>query len=207
MTTVDTDPSAAGDGPQQPHVDQAPRPQRSPALVLAITLAVVFGIGAAVLGILLAGDDDGVATRETSLRRAAGEVAEALLTYDYRDPDAHRDGVLALATGSFRSEYEDAFDEGLRELITQVEASSEGFAKEVYLSAIDEERGEAIVVADVTRDGAGGPRTLFDVYMLLTFVEVDGAWKVDQVTDLNLSQQGSGTPGAGTTTSSSAPVP
>ena len=29
------------------------------------------------------------------------------------------------------------------------------------------------------------PRTLVDVYIKLTFVEVNGAWKVDQVTDLN----------------------
>lgn len=193
----------------EPAHPAAPAPRR-PAFVLAVSLAVVFGLATAVLGVLLAagGDDDG---REDRLRRAAGQVAEALLTYDHEDPDAHRDTVLALATGSFRSEYEDAFDQGLRDLITQVEASSEGFAKEVYVSAIDEERAEAIVVSDVTRDGAGGPRTLFDIYMLLGFVEVDGTWKVDQVTDLNFDDQAAGGASNGSdpasTTSTSAPVP
>jgi hypothetical protein len=179
---------------------------RSAALVLAVSLAVVFGIVAAVLAVLVAGDDGG-SQADDELRAAAGAAAEALLTYEFEDPEAHRDAVLGLATGSFRSEYEDAFDQSLRELITQVQASSEGFAKEIYVSAIDEERAEAIVVTDVTRDGAGGPRTLFDIYMLLTFVEVDGEWKVDQVTDLNFRAEGSNDAGAGSTTSTSAPVP
>ena len=194
----------------EPATDPVPEPSgtppRSPALVLAISLAVVFAVAALVLGVLLAGDDDGDG-RAASLRRAAGEVAETLLTYDYEDPDAHRDAVLALATGSFRSEYERAFDQNLRELITQVQASSEGVAKETYIAEIDEERGEAIVLADVTRDGAGGPRIVPDIYMLLSFVEVDGEWKVDQVTDLNFDEQGSAGAGAGTTSSTAAPVP
>lgn len=175
---------------------------RSPVLVLAISLAVVFAIAAMALGILAArdGGDDG---RVASLRRAAGEVGQALLTYDYNDPEAHKERVLALATGSFRSEYGDAFDHGLGELITKVQAKSEGFVKDVYVSEIDDERAEAIVVSDVTRDGAGGERTLYDIYILLTFVDVDGTWKVDQVTDLNFATEGAD-PGATTT---SAPVP
>ncbi len=46
--------------------------------------------------------------------------------------------------------------------------------KDVYVSEIDDERAEAIVVLDVDQDGTGGPRTIFDIYVLLTFVEVDG---------------------------------
>jgi hypothetical protein len=119
--------------------------------------------------------------------------------------------VLALSTGSFRGEYEEAFDQGLAELITRVQATSRGFVKDIYVSEIDAERGEAIVVADVTRDGAGGARTIPDIYILLTFVEVDDGWKLDQVTDLNFAEAGAQTPttdpSAATTTSSSVPVP
>jgi hypothetical protein len=60
------------------------------------------------------------------------------------------------------------------------------------VSALDEERAEAIVVVDIEHDGASGPRSLFDVYFLLALVEVDGRWKVDQVTDLNFDA-GAGT--------------
>lgn len=169
------------DGVPAPIVEPA---HRSAALILATTLAVVFGVAAAVLGVLAA-DRDGTDPRLEEVRRTAGRFAEALVTYDYRDPDAHRAAVLALSTGSFRDEYEDAFDDGLALVIDEVQATSTGFVKDIYVSELDEERAQAIVVVDIDHDGTGGPRTLLDVYFRVTFVEVDGAWKVDQVTDLN----------------------
>lgn len=177
---------------------------RSAALVLAVSLAVVFGLLAAILGVVTARETNATEGPPLkSLREAAGEVAQALFTYDYKDPEAHKERILALATGSFRSEYADAFDQGLGELITKVQATSEGFVKDVYVSEIDDERAQAVVVSDVTRDGAGGERTLYDIYIQLTFVDVDGTWKVDQVTDLNFETEGA-QPSA---TSTSAPVP
>ena len=201
-TTTDT-----AEPTEEPNVAPPPGGGRSPALILAISLAVLFGLVAAVLGVVAAGDDSAESSDVSSLRRAAGEVGEALLTYDFHAPEDHKERVLALATGSFRSEYEEAFDQGLGDLITKVQATSEGFVKDVYLSQVDEERGEAIVRADVTRSGAGGERTLFDIYILLTFVHVDGAWKVDQVTDLNFATEGGSQPTDGVTTSTSSPVP
>lgn len=158
--------------------------RRSPALVLAISLAVLFAIAAAVLGVLAVGPADGDA-RLDEVRASAGRFGEALVTYDFRDPEAHRKAVLALSTGSFRQEYEDAFDQGLSQIITEVEATSTGVVKDIYVSELGQEDAQAIVVVDIEHTGTGGPRTLYDVYFRLTFVEVDGAWKVDQVTDLN----------------------
>jgi hypothetical protein len=176
--------------------------RRSPALILAVTLAVLFGLAAAALGVLAA-QDDGTDPRLDDVRRAAGQFGEALVTYDFRDPDAHRSAVLALSTGSFRQEYEDAFDQGLAQVITEAEATSTGFVKDIYVSELDEERAQAIVVVDIEHTGTGGPRTLFDVYFRLTFVEVDGDWKVDQVTDLNFDAGATPTsttlPGSSTT--------
>jgi hypothetical protein len=195
------------DTADESYVTPAPTGGRSPGLVLAISLAVVFGLAAAILGVVAAGDEGVESGEVTSLRKAAGEVGVALLSYDFHDPEDHRDRVLALATGSFRGEYESAFDQGLGDLITKVQATSEGFVKDVYVSELDEERGEAIVRADVTRNGAGGERTLFDIYLLLTLVHVDGAWKVDQVTDLNFATEGAAEPADQSTSSSSTPVP
>lgn len=178
--------------------------RRSPALVLAVTLAVVFAVAAAVLGVLAAGRGGGDERLE-EVRQSAGRFGEALVTYDYRDPDAHRSAVLALSTGSFRQEYEDAFDQGLAQIITEVEATSEGFVKDIYVSELDEERAQAIVVVDIEHSGAGGPQTLYDVYFRLTFVAVDGTWKVDQVTDLNFDSGAAPTDPTGTTTSTTAP--
>jgi Mce-associated membrane protein len=181
----------------------APGPDRprGGALVLAISLAVVFAGLAAVLAVVLAGRG-GEDEEAAELRAAAGRFGEALVTYDHRDPDAHRDAVLGFATGSFREEYEDAFDQGLGEVIAEVEATSVGHVKDIYLSAIDAEQAQAIVVVDIEHSGAGGSSTLYDVYFRLTLVEVGGEWKVDQVTDLNFDTGG----GAGATTPPIAPT-
>ena len=172
--------------------------RRSPAFILVTSLAVALAVGVAVLLVLLAGDDEG-SDRLDAVREAAGTFGEALVTYDYHDPEAHRDAVLALSTGSFSEEYEDAFDAGLSEVITEVEAVSTGVAKDIYVSELGDADAQAIVVLDVDVDGVAGPRTQRDLYVRLTFVEVDGKWKVDQVTDLNFD------PGAGTSTTGTAP--
>jgi hypothetical protein len=194
-----TDPDDDG-----PVVEQAPR---SPALVLAVSLAVLFAIAAAVLGVVAIGSDGTEGGEVKDLRKSAGEVGEALLTYDYRDPQAHADRVLRLATGSFRSEYADFLEQGFNELAKNLKSTSEGFVKDVYVSEVDQGRGEVIVRLDVKRDGTGGPRTVYDIYELLSFVRVDGHWKVDQVTDLNFATSPNGDSTVGGTTSTSAPVP
>ena len=173
---------------------QPRRGPRSRALVLAVAVALVLAGVATVLGVLLvrAGGDD-----LDELRTAAGEFGEALVTYDHEDPDAHRDAVLDRATGSFAGEYEEAFDRGLGELITDLEATSQGFVKDVYVTEVDRGQALAIVVMDIENDGSGGPRTLFDVYVRLTMIEVDGTWLVDDVTDLSFGS-GAGI-GAGVT--------
>ena len=190
MTT--TDDAIDDDSPAGPTGEATPD-RRPTALVLAVTLAVVLAVLAGVLAVLLA--NEGGDAEVDDLRETAGRFGEALVTYDYRDPEAHRDAVLGLATGSFREEYQDAFDQGLGEVITQVEAVSIGHVKDIYLSAIDAEQAQAIVVVDIEHEGTGGRNDLYDVYFRLTMVEVGGEWKVDQVTDLNFDAGG----GEGTT--------
>jgi Mce-associated membrane protein len=178
-----------------------PPARRRGALVAAIALAVVFAVAASVLAVLLAREDDG---GQDDLREAAGAFGEALVTYDHTDPEAHRDAVLARSTGSFRTEYDDAFDQGLGKLITELQATSQGFVKDVYLTAVDAGQALAIVVMDVESDGSGGPRTVYDVYVRLTMIQVDGRWLVDDVTDLSFGS-GAGL-GDGVTTDTTAPT-
>ena len=188
---------------EEPEPHEEPAARWRPALILAVSIAVVLAITSIALGVVAARRDDGQA-REASLRRAASAVGTALLSYDYHDPAAHRRAVLALSTGSFRNEYQQAFDQGLGQLITKVKATSVGTVKDVYVSQVDSDGGQAIVVADVTTKGASGTHTLYDVYVLLTFVDAKGTWKVDDVTDLNFAQADAA---LGGTTSTTAPVP
>jgi hypothetical protein len=157
-------------------------PARWP-LVAAIAAAIVLGVLAAALAVLAARDD---VASDTPARHTAGRFAEALLTVDHTDPEAGRDAVLELATGGFRAEYDEAFSQGIAELIVQTGASARAVAKDVFLSEIDGGSTEAVVVLDVERDGAAGPRTVRDLYLQLSLVRVDGTWLVSDVTDLNL---------------------
>jgi hypothetical protein len=180
-------PDPSPDAPSEP----AGPVSRGPGFVVAVSLAVLFAILAAVLAV--------VAVRDTGsgdldeLRRTAGRFGEVLVTYDYNDPNAHRDAVLDLATGSFRQEYEDAFDQGLEQVITEVEAVSTGTVNDVYLSSVDDGQAQAVVSVDIEVSGVGGDRSITDQYVLLTLIRVEDAWKVDQVTDLSLPTSGSPT--------------
>jgi hypothetical protein len=196
------------DQPDAVTADPGPRPSstRGPAFIVAVSLAVLFAVAAAVLAVLVVrtGGDD-----QEDLRAAAGRFGEALVTYDYHDPTAHRDAVLGLATGSFRQDYQDAFDQGLSDIITEVQAVSTGTVNEVYLTSVDAGQARAIVSLDIEVSGTSGQRTLLDQYVLLTLIDLDGTWKVDQVTDLSFPTAGTTTPPVtgGTTTTTTAPAP
>jgi hypothetical protein len=180
---------------------------RGPGFVVAVSLAVVFALAAAVLAVLVVRQSD--EGGQSELRQAAGRFGEALVSYDYHDPTVHRDAVLALATGSFRQEYQDAFDQGLSDIITEVQAVSKGTVNEVYVSSVADGQARAVVSLDIEVSGTSGQRTLLDQYVLLTLIEIDGAWKVDQVTDLSFPTGGTGGSPVttDTTTSTTAPAP
>ncbi len=100
--------------------------------------------------------------------------------------------MLEQVTSSFAGEYERAFDQGLGQLIEQLEATSRGFVKDVFTTDVARGQALAIVVLDEETSGTTGPRRLFDVYVRLTMIQVDGQWLVDDVTDLSFGSGGSG---------------
>jgi Mce-associated membrane protein len=124
------------------------------------------------------------------IEQVAGGLATALLTFDHSDLDATKQRVLSFATGKFRREYEQAFDGGLRTLLTETKATSRGTVTSIYVGDVDDGTAGAIVVADAVADGTAGRRRTLASYIQLDLVKVDGRWRVDGVTDLNF---GSGT--------------
>ena len=183
-----------------------PPPRRSRLLLVAciglFVLSLVLGILSAVLGSRL---DDEV-TRRDDVEEVAGRFATALLTYDHAKLDETRDAVLALSTGKFRKEYEQAFAGGLEVLITETKATSEGTVTDVYVSDVEEDTASAIVVANVRVSGTAGDRRTAASYIQLELVRVSGAWRVDGVTNLNFGQNsGAGAVPAAPTTSTTTP--
>jgi hypothetical protein len=208
MTAEDTS-SHSDDGTEDGSDDgsQSGMPARQsggPGLIVAISLAVVFAIAAIALGFVALGGDDGDGLDD--LRSTAGQFAEALVTYDFHDPDAHRDAVLALATGSFSQDYQDAFDQGLSDIITEVQAVSTGTVNDVFLSSIADGQAQAVVSLDIAVSGSSGARHLADQYVLLTLVQLDDGWRVDQVTDLSFPSA-AGSPSVTTDTSTATTAP
>jgi Mce-associated membrane protein len=127
------------------------------------------------------------------IERVSGDVAAALLTYDYRDLERSKARVLANATGKFRAEYETAFETSLRTLIAETQASSTGTVTDIFVTRVDDGAASAIVVANAVANGAAGRRATVGSYIRLDLVEVGGRWRVDGVTDLNFAQSGTTT--------------
>lgn len=107
------------------------------------------------------------------IERVSGELAAALLTYDFEDLDASRDRVLARSTGKFRKEYEEAFESGLRTLLTEIQASSRGTVTDIFVGDIDDSAASSIQ---------------------LDLVEVGGRWRVDGVTNLTFGRDSAAAP-------------
>jgi Mce-associated membrane protein len=201
-TAIDPD-AAVDDGPtsvdEQASIDpEAPAPpaRTRPAWLLPLAASLVLAallVGAVVVAVQrqqLADERDD----RREIERVSGELATALLTYDADHLDASRDRVLARATGKFRKEYEAAFDGGLRTLITETKASSQGTVTDIFVSDIEDDAASAIVVANAVANGTGGRRASLGSYIQLDLVQVGGRWRVDGVTNLTFNGGGATTP-------------
>jgi hypothetical protein len=129
-------------------------------------------------------------TRDTrsDVEQVASRFASAVLTYDYRDLDKTKQAVLGLSTGKFRTDYEQNFG-GLSALFTTTKGQSTATVKDVFVSGIDDNTASAVVVLDERGQGTAGERLNVDWYLRLSLVKVAGAWKVDDLINLNFAGQ------------------
>ena len=179
---TDAGPAEAAGPPAAP---SSRRRWLGPALGFNLVLAVlIIAVVATVQRQELAAERDD----RREIERVSGELAAALLTYDFEDLDASRDRVLARSTGKFRKEYEDAFESGLRTLLTETKASSRGTVTDIFVGDIDDGSASSIVVANAVADGTAGRRASLASYIQLDLVEVGGRWRVDGVTNLTFGR-------------------
>ena len=169
----------------------APATGRSPTRPWWLAATAVLFVAVVALALVAASQRATLAAERDDRReieRVSGELATALLTYDYEDLEASRDRVLSRATGKFRKEYESAFDGGLQTLLTETKASSKGTVTDIFISEIHDSTASTIVVANAVADGTAGRRTSLASYIQLDLVEVGGRWRVDGVTNLTFGQ-------------------
>lgn len=176
-------------------------------LVAACAALFVLSVALAVLAALLASKLESERNRHDAVEEVAGRFATALLTYDHEHLDEAKQRVLALSTGKFRREYEQAFTAGLDVLIRETKATSSGTVTDVFVGGVEQDTASAIVVANAVSEGTTGTRRSVASYIQLELVRVSGAWRVDGVTNLNFGQndQAQGAPAAPTTTTSAPP--
>jgi len=160
----------------------------------AVVLAVVFFIGT-VVAVLFAAQQHRELQHSKDTRAGVEQVASrmtsALLTYDYRNLDKTKQAVLGLATGKFRTDYDQNFG-GLASLFTTTKGQSTATVKDVFVSGVDHDTATAIVVFDERTQGTSGQHLNVDLYLRLSLVKVKGRWRVDDVTNLNFPVQPSG---------------
>jgi Mce-associated membrane protein len=200
----DVAPPAASDSPpveedQAPEAAAAEAPEETPvdkpvgrtAFRAAVVLAVVFFVGT-VVAVIFAAQQHRQLQQSKDARAGVEQVASrmtsALLTYDYRDLDKTKQAVLGLATGKFRTDYDQNFG-GLSSLFTTTKGQSTATVKDVFVSSIDHDTATAIVVFDERTQGTSGQHLNVDLYLRLSLVKVKGQWRVDDVTNLNFGVQ------------------
>jgi Mce-associated membrane protein len=167
----------------------------SRALVTSLaSLCAVFFVAVIVLSIVAVNQRDARQSADADRHRVedvASLLTTRLLSYDSARIDDTKAPVLALAAGKFRDDYERSFP-GLKELLVGTKATQTGKVQEIYVSSIDGNSAHAIVIASIDHTGVGGRTSRPDAYLKLSLVKVGGAWKVDDVADLNFSQAAAG---------------
>ena len=175
-----------------PEEEQAPEKTYSrTAFGAVVALAIVFFVGT-VVAVIFAAQQHRQLQQSRDARSGVEQVASrmtsALLTYDYRDLDKTKQAVLGLATGKFRTDYDQSFG-GLTSLFTSTKGQSTATVKDVFVSGINHDTATAIVVFDERTQGTSGQHLNVDLYLRLSLVKVNGQWRVDDVTNLNFPVQ------------------
>lgn len=154
--------------------------------VLGALLAVAVA-GLVALSAVLAGANRDLDAAEALLAdrdrvaRVAGELTEALFTFDSDDPDANRDRVLDLATGNLEEEYDLAFEGSVGAALSEVGTSASVVVTDVFVGDVGDDTARAVTVMNLElRTGDSVQRT-FDNHLVLTLVRTTTGWKVDRV--------------------------
>lgn len=120
--------------------------------------------------------------RQREVGRAAARVTEAFLDVDYRDMKPRIAAVQALATGTFKEQFDASADDVITQ-VTQSRSISSGTVQALGVGELDHDSALVFVAANssvrnLATDGTAQPR----YYRLqLTMQRVDGAWLASSV--------------------------
>jgi hypothetical protein len=168
--------------------------RRNLPLLIVVVLAWMVAAGAV---ILWRQNQDLKADRDER-REAAGlatEYTTAVLGYDHRELEGALDEVLTMTTTDWGRTYEDAWFQDQQPLIEATRARATVEIHDVLLGEASNGVLPAMVSFDATIRSQVCVKRLTGSFLQLDLVQVDGAWKVDDMT--SISQDVSCEPGAG----------
>ncbi|MGH3519908.1 MAG: VirB8/TrbF family protein [Haloechinothrix sp.] len=151
-----------------------------PLLVtLAVTLVMLLA-AAVTFGVLWFLERSAAAERDDAL--AAAEVyAIDLTTYNYGRIDENFERVQANSTEKFAETYGDV-SEQLSDLLKEHKADSQGEVLTAGVAEFDGNKAVVLVFVDQTITNTNSPQPKIDRNrMVLTLLDVDGEWKLDEV--------------------------
>jgi Mce-associated membrane protein len=139
--------------------------------------------------------------RTAAVRRTAGAMGTAMLTYDYRHLDTYKSRVMRLATAKFAAEFKSTFKD-FEELYKASQGSSQTREVKVYVGDVSGQDANALVEVDYRVSGLAGKNRPLIALFEMTLVHTTDGWRV---ADLGTIDTSAGSTGSGTTTETSAP--
>jgi len=183
---------------QAPADAESPARTRRPAsprlMVGAVAAALVLLLTALALALLVDGtgwgdwkrvqQQDEVAEAIRTAPGAAEQAAATILAYDHESLEADRDAAAALMTPEYREEYVETFDDLVLEPAKERKAQVEADVRASGVAAAGPDRVEVLLFVNqttVSTANSGEPQSALN-RVVLALEQVDGAWRVDDIT-------------------------
>jgi Mce-associated membrane protein len=189
------DPTVAEEPGRVSHADAPPDVEASPAPAGAPRRRWVLG---ALVGLLLAAvvAESVLLFRGSAAERARSEVRDlasrflaALTTYNTETLAAQRERVLAMATGRFRSDYDQLTGQAFLSALRERQADSRGRVLRVAVTAVGEETAQALGLVEVSITNKDLPAPRVERNLIeLSLVRTTRGWRVDAVSVLGVLQ-------------------
>jgi Mce-associated membrane protein len=181
-TEVDegADEEGSGGGPSRLHRLTGPFRRGGTERVLAV-VAILGLLGTALFSGLWITErraDQG----EAAMRAEGEQFLLALTNFDAATVDEDFDRIVDMGTGDFRDQADQFFGSDVREALKEVQASSRGEVREIYVQSFSGDRGRVFAVVDQTIANNRFPQPQADQLRVeLTLEHTGGEWRVSDV--------------------------
>jgi hypothetical protein len=153
---------------------------------VAVALLAALALLLTVLAASLSATNRDNSGRSAAVRRTAGAMGTAMLTYDYRHLDKYKAGVMRLATAKFAKEFKGTFKD-FEELYKASQGSSQTREVKVYVGDVSSQDASALVEVDYRVSGLAGKNRPLIALFEMTLVHTTDGWRVADLGTIDTS--------------------